>query len=173
MRVVPLVVTYNLWEGGPWLDRCVEYLLGSPARCFGKAIEEVELHAYCHDHRPTPPAVVEMRERFEARLATLPVVRFRRSRRLLVVDYASAFARRADLKGHLGVVRLSAGEFATLCREFAAALLLVRPRLKRSDEFDLAGLVSHLRQRLALLPESPDGADPNAEPGAAPDPPSV
>ena len=152
MKVVPWVVTYNRWESGPWLERCVEYLLGSPPRGFGTAIEVVELHAHCHDPAPTPPLVVEERERFQAQLAVLPLVRFRRSRRRFEVAYASAFVRRVDLRGHLGIVRLSAGEFALLCQEFAAALLLARRRLKRTDDFDLAGLEAHLHGRLALLP---------------------
>ena len=47
---------------------------------------------------------------------------------------------------------LPPAEFTCLCREFAAALLLARRRIKQSDAFDVAELQSHLQQRLRLLP---------------------
>jgi hypothetical protein len=164
VEVVPFVVTYNGMATGPCLKRCMEHLLGKRPRSFGAAIERVELYAHCQTRDPIIHGLESMRDRFHARLATLPLVWFRRARRLLEVAYASQLVHREELFG-AAEADLSAAEFVGLCREFAAALLLVRRRLERSDVFDLAGLEEHLQRRLALLPpEAPPGSVAEAEP---------
>ena len=151
MKVVPWVVTYNGMATGPCVYRCVEHLLGKRPRSFGSAIKQIELYPHCQTRERTLPTLGGMRKRFQTRLGTLPFVRFFRTRRLLEVAYASAFVHREELF-EAANIELSRAEFAGLCREFAAALLLVRRRLKRSDDFDATGLEVHLQRRLELLP---------------------
>lgn len=170
MEVVPWVITYNGMATGPCVYRCVEYLLGEPPRGFGTAIEQVDLYLHCQTCDPILSDLDGMRDRFQARLATLPFIRFRRTRRLFEVAYASRLMHREELFG-ADKVALSTAEFGRLCREFAAALLLVRRRLKRSDDFDLAGLEAHLQRQLALLAREDSSVSvAQIDPGAATDP---
>ena len=167
MEVVPFVVTYNSMSTGPCLNRCLEHLLGELPRSFGEAIERVELYPHCQTRDPIIPGLASMWDRFQTRLATLPFLRFRRTARLFEVAYVSQLEHREKLFGLSGE-ELSSAEFVMLCREFAAALLLVRRRLKPTDAFDLDALEEHLQRRLALLsPQWPPGSIAEAEPGAA------
>ena len=150
MEVVPWVVTYNGMATGPCVRRCVEHLLGDPPRGFGAAIEQMELYPHCQTRDRVLPTLDGMWDRFQVRLGTLPFVRFFRTRRRFEVAYASAFVHREELFGAVKT-ELPPDEFDVLCREFAAALLLVRRRLKRSDDFDATGLEAHLQQRIAML----------------------
>lgn len=150
VKVVPWVVTYNGMATGPCVYRCVAHLLGKRPRSFGAAIKQIELYPHCQTRERTLPTLEGIRKRFQTRLSTLPFVRFYRTRRLLEVAYASEFVHREELF-EAATIELDPAEFDTLCREFAAALLLVRRRLKRSDDFDAAGLEAHLQRRLDLL----------------------
>jgi hypothetical protein len=155
MKVEPWIIIYNGGSTGPCIYRCMEYLLGKRPRSFGTAVAEVELYAHCHTRARTEPGLGGMRKEFDARLATFPYVRFARARRQLVVHFASNFIHRDSLFG-ASDLDLPTNDFALLCREFAAALLLIRTRLKKSDAFDVVGLEEHLQRRLAPLPaESP------------------
>lgn len=151
MKVVPWVVTYNAMATGPCVSRCVTHLMGKRPKSLGTAIELVELYPHCQSRERVLPTLGNMRDRFQVRLGTLPLVRFYRTRRRFTVSYSSAFIFRDELFG-AAKIELPTNEFGLLCREFADALLLVRLRLKRSDNFDLAALEEHLKQRLALLP---------------------
>ena len=156
MEVVPFVVTYNGMATGPCLKRCVAHLLGTRPRNFGSAIKRVELYPHCQSREPIRPGLEGMWDRFQTRLANLPLVWFRRTQRFLVVSYASQLVHREELFG-AAEAELSSDEFDGLCREFAIALLLARRRLKRSDAFDAAGLEKHLQRRLARLPPVSNG----------------
>lgn len=149
MEVVPFVVTYNGMATGPAIKRCVEHLMAD-APAFGAAVERMELYPHCHTREPLVAGLGAIAARFQDRLATLPFVRFRRTRRLFEVAYASSFVHRDDLFG-AAKIELPSVEFCGLCQEFAAAMLQVRRRLKSSDEFDASGLEAHLQHRLALL----------------------
>jgi hypothetical protein len=152
VEVVPFVVTYNGMATGPAIKRCVEHLMAD-APDFGLAIERVDLYVHCQTRDPIIAGLASMESRFQTRLATLPFVRFRRTDRLFEVAYASRWVHSDALFG-AARVELPEAEFACLCREFAAALLLVRRRVKRADAFDAARLEAHLQQQLGLLPKS-------------------
>jgi len=150
VKVVAFVVTYNGMATGPCIRGCVEHLMAD-APNFGAAIERVDLYPHCQTLDPIIAGLESMLDRFQARLGTLPFIRFRRTARLFEVAYASQWVHSAAMFGS-AVVDLPQAEFACLCREFAAALLLARRRIKQSDAFDVAELQSHLQQRLRLLP---------------------
>jgi hypothetical protein len=151
VEVVPFVVTYNGMATGPAIKRCVAFLLGKRPRGFGAAIERVDLYPHCQTREPILAGLEAMRYGFEARLASLPFVRFRRKIRLFEVAYASQWVHSEAMIGS-SETALSPAEFDCLCREFAAALSLIRRRVKRTDDFDVAGLEAHLQRRLESLP---------------------
>jgi hypothetical protein len=156
VEVVPFIVTYNGMATGPCIKRCVEHLMaGAPS--FGAAIERVDLYPHCQTRDPILAGLEFIRDRFQARLATLPFIRFRRKARLFEVAYASQWVHSEALFG-ASVVNLSPAEFACLCREFAAALALIRRPIKRLDAFDVCEFEAHLQRRLETLPQqSPPG----------------
>jgi hypothetical protein len=151
MEVVPFVVKYNGMTTGPCIKRCVELLM-TDAPSFGAAIERVDLYPHCQTREPIIAGLEFMRDRFQDRLATLPFIRFRRKARLFEVAYASAWVH-SDAMFGASVVELPPAEFVCLCREFAAALSLIRRRVKRSDAFDMVGFETHLQRRLESLPQ--------------------
>ena len=150
MIVVPFVVTYNGMGTGSSIKRCVEFLMADGTPSFGAAIEEVDLYAHCHTREPLIESLASMHERFEARLPTLPYLKFRRKARLFEIAFPSRFLHDESLFGS-DEVTLSSAHFDCLCREFAAAMFLIRRRITSSDAFDIDGLESHLQRRLELL----------------------
>ena len=150
MDIVPFVVTYNGMATGPCVGRCVDYLMAHAPRSFGGAIERVEVYAHCQTREPIQASLSSLYERFQGRLTTLPYLRFRRKARLFEVAYASEFLHDKTLFGS-DDASLSPADFKALCREFAAALSLIRRRVKPSDDFDLDGLDLHLRRRIETL----------------------
>lgn len=152
MEVVPFIVTYNGMATGPAVKRCLEALLGKRPRSFGSAIQRVDLYPHCQTREPIIAGLESMRERFQARLASLPFVRFRRKLRLFEVAYASQLVHSEAMFGS-SAAGLFPAEFDCVCREFAVALSLIRRRVTRTDDFDVAGLEAHLQRRLESLPQ--------------------
>lgn len=152
MKVTPFVVTYNGMATGPSIKRCVEYLMTDAPSTFGAAIEQVDVYAHCQTTDLIADSFADMNARFQVRLATLPLLRFKRKSCLLEVSYASQILH-SDAMFESSSGSLLVAEFNCLCREFAGVLSLARRRLTRSDAFDIDSLDSHLRNRLALLSE--------------------
>lgn len=150
MTVVPWIVTHNGLSTGPCVYECVEHPLGNPPRDFGTAVEQIELYPRCQTRGKVLPSLDEMWDRFQSLRSNPPFVRFRRTRRLVEITYTSDFVYREELFGAVPM-KLTPAEFVGLCREFADALMLIRRRLKRSDDFDLAGLEAHLQLRVSQL----------------------
>jgi hypothetical protein len=113
VEVVPFVVTYNGMATGPCIKRCVEHLMAE-APSFGAAIDRVDLYPHCQTRDPIIAGLELMRDRFQARLATLPFVRFRRQSRLFEVAYASQWVHSGAM--FKAWVDLSPAEFGCLCR---------------------------------------------------------
>ncbi len=149
MEVVPFIVTYNGMATGPCINQCVDHLM-EDAPPFGRAINRVDLYPRCQTRDPILPGLEFMMERFQTGLETLPFIRFRRKARLFEVSFASQWIHSEAMFGSANI-DLSPAEFRCVCYEFAEALLLVRQRVKPSDEFDVARLESHLLHRLKLL----------------------
>ena len=91
-----------------------------------------------------------MHGRFQARLATLLFIRFRRKSRLFEIAFASQVVH-ANTMFDSAEAALSPTEFGCLCQEFAAALSWIRRRVARSDAFDADALEANLQQRLESL----------------------
>jgi hypothetical protein len=150
VELVPFIVTYNGMAAGPCADRCVEHLMAGAPPSFGAAIERIDIYAHCQIREPINVLLSFMYERFQDRLTTLPFLRFRRKPRLFEIGYVSGFIYAKALFSSNGVA-LAPADFNCLCREFAAALSLVRRRIRPSDDFDIDGLDVHLRRRIESL----------------------
>ena len=150
MNIVPLIVFYNGAASGPCIMRCVEYLTAEGPASFGTAIERIDLYPRCQTSEPIIPGPDFLMDRFQAGLATLPFIRFRRKARLFEVSYASEWVYSSAMFG-ASIVELSPSDFNCLCREFAAALSLVRRRVKKSDDFDVDAFEAHLQRRVESL----------------------
>jgi hypothetical protein len=150
MRIVPFIVTYNGGATGPCITRCVEYLTAECPASFGTAIERIEIYVRCQTRDPMIAGLEFMMDRFQAGLATLPFIRFRRKARLFELSYASEWVHSSEMFG-AARIELSPSEFDCLCREFVAALFLVRRRIKKSDDFDLDAFEAHLQRRVKSL----------------------
>lgn len=150
MRIVPFIVTYNGMATGPCIKRCVEYLTAEGPASFGTAIERIDIYVRCQTSDPIVPGLEFLMDRFQAGLATLPFVRFRRKAKLFELSYASDWVHSSEMFG-AKTIELPPPEFRCLCREFAAALSLVRRRIKKSDSFDMDAFETHLQRRLEGL----------------------
>jgi hypothetical protein len=150
VKIVPLIVTYNAMASGPCIKRCVEYLTAEGPASFGTAIEQIDIYPRCQTRDQIVPGLEFMIDRFQAGLATLPFIRFRRKARLFEVSYASEWVHSSEMFG-ASRIELSPTEFKCLCREFAAALSLVRRRIKKSDDFDVDAFEAHLQRRVESL----------------------
>ncbi|MDX1926975.1 MAG: hypothetical protein SFV81_10675 [Pirellulaceae bacterium] len=151
MEIAPYIVVYNGLVTGPCIRRCIDYLVTDGPSSYGGAVQRIELYPRCHTHDATPPGLNSMMEHFQFGLKSLPFIKFRRKSRLFEISYESVWIHSSEYCGE-SVIELPANDFNCLCREFATALLLIRKRLKDTDDFDLAAFQSQLRQRIDLLP---------------------
>ena len=150
MQIFAYMVTYDGGGSGPCIMRCIEYLTAGAPESFGTAIEQIEIYPRCQSRDPIAPDSEFLSDRFQAGLATLPFVRFRRKSKLVEVSYASEWL---FSKEHFSAseTELPTNEFKCLVREFAEALLMVRQRITKSDDFDLNAFEAHIRRRLEDL----------------------
>lgn len=153
MKIVPLIMAYNSGGSGPCIMRCVEYLTAGGPKSFGTAIEQIEIYARCQTRDPIVPGSQSLMDEFQAGLATLPYIRFQRKAKLFVVSYASEWLYSWAMLG-ASVIELPSPEFRCLVREFAAALALVRRRIKKSDDFDVDAFETHLQRRVESLDQA-------------------
>jgi hypothetical protein len=123
---------------------------------FGTAIEQIDVYPRCQMRDPIIPGLEFMLHRFQEGLETLPFIRFRRKARLFEVSYASAWVH-SDAMFGASKIELPPSEFDCLVREFAAALSLVRTRVKKSDDFNVDAFEAQLRRRVESL-DQPDGS---------------
>jgi hypothetical protein len=138
-------VTYNGMASGPCITRCSDYLTPNSDIPLGTAIEQIDIYARCQTLDPVIPGLDFMNDRFQAGLRTLPFIRFRRKAKLFELSYASRWTHTKEMFGSSDI-ELAPHEFSCICREFAEALLLIRGRLKASDDFDV-DLFEKLLQR--------------------------
>ncbi len=150
MKIFAYIVTYNGGGSGPCIMQCVEYLTAGGPATFGTAIEQIEIYPRCQTRDPIAPGCEFLMDRFQAGLATLPFIRFRRKPKLFEVSYASEWLFSKEMFG-AEMIELPPSEFNCLVREFAAALSLVRRRVKKSDDFDVDGFEAHLQCRVEDL----------------------
>ena len=155
MKIFPFIVTYNGGATGPCIARCVEHLTAEGPASFGTAIERIDIYVRCQTRDPLVPGLEFLMNRFQAGLATLPFIRFRRKARLFELSYASEWVHSSEMFG-ASIIELPPAEFGCLCREFAAALSLVRRRVKKSDDFDVEGFEAHLERRVEILHKPAD-----------------
>jgi hypothetical protein len=154
LRIVPFIVTYNGGATGPCIDRCVEHLTAEGPSSFGTAIERVDIYIRCQTRDQMVPGLEFLMDRFQAGLATLPFIRFRRKARLFELSYASEWVHSSEMFG-ASKIELPPTEFNCLCRELAAVLSLVRRRVKKSDDFDIDAFETHLQRRVRSLDQVP------------------
>ena len=152
LKIVPYIVTYNGMAYGPCITRCSDYLAPEGAGSFGTAIEQIDIYARCQTRDPIIPGLEFMVDRFQAGLKTLPFIRFRRKARIFELSYASDWIHSSEMFGAADV-GLAPDEFSCLCREFSAALFLLRRRLKKSDDFDVELFETILKRRVEDLDE--------------------
>jgi hypothetical protein len=150
VEIIPFVVTYKGMATGPCIKRCVEYLTAGGPPSFGTAIERIDIYPRCQTRDPITPEFRFMMDRFQAGLASLPFLRFRRKARLFEISYVSAWMHSGEMFG-TSKIELPKADFNCLCREFAVALSLMRGRIKKSDDFDMDALDAHLKRRIESL----------------------
>lgn len=152
MKIEPSIVTYNGFASGPCVMQCIEYLRAQGPASFGAAIEQIDLYPRCQTSDPIVPGLETMHDRFQADLSTLPFIRFRRKAKLFELSYASEWVHSSAMFEE-ALIKLPSSEFKCLCREFAAALLFVRRRIKKTDDFDVDAFEYQLQRRVESLDE--------------------
>ncbi len=153
MKIYVQIVTYNEGGGHPAISYLGDYLLlGAPAS-FGSAIENVDIYAHFQSKERPKSTLESLADRFRTRIETLPLLWFKRKRRLIEIAYFCKFAYAEDVFEPKSK-RLSLSLFHEGCREIVTALSLIQKRLKRSDDFDFGAFDSYLQRRLDELPTS-------------------
>ena len=152
VEIVAFIVTYNGMSTGPCIKQCVDFLTADAPPSFGTAIERIDLYPRCQTKDPITEGLEFMIGRFQEGLATLPFIRFHRKIRLFELSYESMWVHSSDMFGATAV-ELSSSEFNCVCREFAAALALVRRRVKKGDDFDVDAFEAYLHRRVECLNE--------------------
>jgi hypothetical protein len=150
LKIVPFIVTYNGGATGPCINRCVEYLTAEGPASFGTAVERIDICIRCQTRAPIVPGLEFLMDRFQAGLATLPFIRFRRKARLFDLSYASKWVHSSEMFA-ASMIELPLSEFDCLCRELAAVLSFVLRRVKKSDGFDVDAFEAHLQRRVESL----------------------
>jgi hypothetical protein len=147
------IVIYNGGGGNSVVSFLGDFLLlGAPAS-FGSAIETVHIYAHFRNKGRPKKTLESMAKSFRKRLKTLPLVWFKRKKRVFEIAYFSKLASVEEVcepkSKHPSLALFRDG-----CREIVSALSLIRERLKPTDDFDFEGFDSHLQRRLGQLPTS-------------------
>lgn len=155
MKVIPWIVTYNGMGTGPSIKQCAGFLLTN-APSFGSSVTQIEIYAHCRTRGRAVKNLDFMRDRFRARVLTLPKVWFRRKRKLIEVAY---FSRMWSVEAMFGEdpPPLDLRSFRTFCQEFGSAMLMIEERVRPADNFNLAAFRLHVQERLSELPEDEVG----------------
>jgi hypothetical protein len=150
LEVVPFIVYYNGMATGPCIKRCVDFLMEDGPQTFGNAVERIDLYPRCQTRDQITPDLDFLLVRFQIGLKSLPFIRFRRKTRLFEVSYVSSWVHSSEMFGK-SIVDLPKPEFHCLCLEFANALLLLRKRLKKTDDFDMNAFETQLQTRIDTI----------------------
>jgi hypothetical protein len=146
-----VIVTYNGMGGHPVLSYVGDFLLLNAPGSFGSAITTVDIYAHVQSSGRPIKTLKLLADRFQKRLKTLPLMWFKRKKCLFEIAYFSKFADSAEIfERELQSVSLTL--FHDACREIVSVLLMIRKRLKTTDDFEIDAFESYLHRRLGQLP---------------------
>lgn len=152
MKLYVMAKSYDSYGAHTTLTAIGRFLLDD-APAMGEAIGEINLTLYFPDRGPPRPTLEDLFARHGAYRASLPKLTFFRARRKVSIDVASELM---DGRDWHPSPRLSLPLFRRGIDEVIAALALLRPRLKASDDFDLPALLVHCEAMRLRIPDSED-----------------
>lgn len=141
--------TYNSYGGHTTLSLLAPFFLkGMPD--FGAGLQE--LSTDFHFAHPGPPKTTMefLFEEFHADRSQLPKIVYRRARQTATIQFASDILSGLDLHRYGEKYRLD--WFTKGAHELVRNLSLLRPRFKKTDNFDFEAFLSHCTARLKDLP---------------------
>lgn len=152
------LVSYNGMGGHHTLSFVGDLLLGLPRPSFGTAVGQIEAYAHLDSDGSTLPTLERLRQRFRDRVATMPQAWFRRKTKRIELAYHSRLGSADDLLK--GKSRRTGSKDIPLIRraysELAAALEVVRKRVRPTDDFDTAGFFELLSNREKMFNAASD-----------------
>jgi uncharacterized protein YfeS len=135
-----MVSTYNIYDGGhPTLSLIPDFLLAD-APFFGAAITELTVTFHFASSGPPGTTLGHLYARFHADREKLPKVVFRRSRETMAIDVASNLIDGSDPDADRSV---SLPLFRSAVAETIEALRMMKLRLTKKDDFNLAAFIAH------------------------------
>lgn len=143
MKLTYSLVTYNAMGGHPALSFIGDFLLRDAPRSLGSSIDTIDIYAHLRHLGPRSANLPTLTSRFDERLTTLPLLWFKRKKRLVEIAYASQVGFAEELLEQAEPV--SGPEvFGGACRETLSLIPLISPRLRAKDHFDIDTLRRHL-----------------------------
>jgi uncharacterized protein YfeS len=150
MTTYVMAKSYNCYGGFPSISFVLDFLLtGAPN--FGDAIQELSVTLHLVTGGPPKRTLEKSYEEHHQRRQQLPKVVFRRSRGQMNIDIASECMDGNAWK-HSPTWFLPV--FTKAVDEVLSALPLMKPKLKRTDAFDVDGFLSHCISARTQVPAS-------------------
>jgi len=143
--------------GHPVLSFAGDFLLRGARESCGSAIRSIELYAHLRSRRKPTPGDLGLAERFEERLKTFPLARFKRKQCFFEIAYLSNLGDAEELfdpQVNPASRSVPLALFRDACHEIAAVLSIIGKRIKSSDDFDVKAFGLWLKRRLDEVPAS-------------------
>lgn len=150
MEFQVLAKSYDSHGAHITLSHIGDFLLIDAAN-FGDAIKEICITLWFPDSGPAKKTLEDLLEQHQRYRASLPKVTYRKSKSLLEIEIASELMNGRDWKPSN---KLSLSLFERGVEEICQALVLMRKRLKHSDDFDVDAFLNHCETAKKNTPKS-------------------
>jgi uncharacterized protein YfeS len=146
MKISVLVHTHNTYGGNPSISLTGQFLeLGCPG--FGTAIQELEIHVYFRSSRFR----AQIDSQYHQFLESLPDSKFHRKKNRFELSFVSALGDATIVSG-CGPAELDL--FIGSAKEIMTALPGIKAKLKKGDNFDFAGVMIFIAEKMKHLPQT-------------------
>jgi len=146
------VSSYNCYGGHTTLSKIGHFLL-MDAIDFGDAVRELNITLHLKTSGPAKKTLESLRETHAAHRATLPKITYYRAKGRIELSIASEAMDGDEWERS---PRLSLPLFLRGLDEVIRSLILLRKRLKKSDDFDLEAFLVHCEAARQRVPDTED-----------------
>lgn len=148
MEIIVSVHTYNTYGGHATLSLVGKYLELEAAN-FGSAIKELDIHVYFSGGKISKH-LESLSEQYHGYLAELPSAKFYRKKSKFELNFVSEQGS-ADIVSGYGPPNLEL--FTNSVKEVVASLQLIKPKLKKTDDFAFDEFNAFLNLKMEHIPK--------------------
>ena len=148
-------VYYRLYNtyGGHKSITLAGYYLEYDIPDFGSAIKEIEITLYFYHDGPARKTLEDMQAKFHENLSSLPKCTFYRKKGRVTLDFEAKFTTGYEIeKNYKPPIEINPEWVKATLSEIINHLYLIKPKIKKSDDFDFNSFEIYLNQKFENVP---------------------